>query len=89
MTLESLSRGVFEWCASTGSEVFFILKHRDAAKFVFVSVFTIIEMINFCQNMWAKPPFKINGWRVSLKNDFAYKAHYYLVRSSSLWLYMQ
>ena len=41
--LGSLSKGVFERRTSTGSEVFFILKHLDAPKFVFLSVLTIIE----------------------------------------------
>ena len=41
---------------SIGSEVFFILKHLDATKFVFLSVFTIIERI--CPKIWAKPPSK-------------------------------
>ena len=41
----SLSKGVFERRTPTGSEVFFILKQLDATKFVFLSVFTIIETI--------------------------------------------
>ena len=47
MTLGSLSKGIFEWRTSTRSaEVFFIFKkYFDATKFVFLSVFTIIEMI--------------------------------------------
>ena len=43
--LGSLSNDVFERRTSTGSEVFFILKQLDATKFVFLSVFTIIETI--------------------------------------------
>ena len=35
-----------------GSGVFFILKHLNATKFVFLSVFTIIEAI--CPKIWAK-----------------------------------
>ena len=46
----SLSKGVFERRTSNGSDVFFILKHLDATKFVFVSVFTIIEAI--CPKIW-------------------------------------
>ena len=49
----SLSKGVFERRTSTGSEVFFILKHLDAPKFVFLSVLTIIE--TSCPKRWAKP----------------------------------
>ena len=49
----SLSNGVFERRTSTGSEVFFILKHLDAPKFVFLSVLTIIE--TSCPKKWAKP----------------------------------
>ena len=49
----SLSKGVFERRTSTGSEVFFILKHLDAPKFVFLSVLTIIE--TSCPKKWAKP----------------------------------
>ena len=41
----SLSKGVFERRTSTESEVFFILKHLDAPKFVFLSVL----------KRWAKP----------------------------------
>ena len=37
---------------STGSEVFFILKHLDDTKFL--SVFTTVETI--CLKSWAKPP---------------------------------
>ena len=51
--LVSLSKGVFERRTSTGSEVFFILKHLDAPKFVFLSVLTIIE--TSCPKRWAKP----------------------------------
>ena len=51
--LGSLSNGVFERRTSTGSEVFFILKHLDAPKFVFLSVLTIIE--TSCPKKWAKP----------------------------------
>ena len=51
--LGSLSKGVFERRTSTGSEVFFILKHLDAPKFVFLSVLTIIE--TSCPKRWAKP----------------------------------
>ena len=40
---------------STGSEVFFTLKHLDATKFVFLSVFTIIEMINLSKNVGKTP----------------------------------
>ena len=54
--LGSLSKGVFERRTSTGSEVFFILKHLDAPKFVFLSVLTIIE--TSCPKRWAKPPSK-------------------------------
>ena len=43
----------FERRTSTGSEVFFILKHLDAPKFVFLSVLTIIE--TSCPKKWAKP----------------------------------
>ena len=32
----------FERCTSTGNEVFFILKHLDATKLVFLSVVTIL-----------------------------------------------
>ena len=46
-------KGVFERRTSTGSEVFFILKHLDAPKFVFLSVLTIIE--TSCPKRWAKP----------------------------------
>ena len=53
----SLSKGVFVQSTSNGSDVFFILKHFDASKFVFVSVFTIIEAI--CPNIWVKPPSKM------------------------------
>ena len=42
---------------SNGTEVFFTLKYLDATKFVFLSVFTIIEMI--CPKMWEKPPSKM------------------------------
>ena len=38
----------------TGSGIFFILKRLDASKFVFLSVFTIIETI--CPKSRAKPP---------------------------------
>ena len=58
--LESLStgqsKGVFVLRTLTGSEVFFILKLLDATKFVFLSVFTIIETI--CSKIWVKPPSK-------------------------------
>ena len=47
---------VFERRASTVSEVFFILKHLDATKFVFLSVFTIVG--TKCLKIWAKPPSK-------------------------------
>ena len=69
------SKGVFERRTLTGSEVFFILKHIDATKFVFLSVFTIIETI--CPKIWAKPPSKNEKphlpveVRASLKNIFA------------------
>ena len=53
LSLGSLSNGVFERRTSTGSEVFFILKHLDAPKFVFLSVLTIIE--TSCPKKWAKP----------------------------------
>ena len=56
MSVENLSKGVFERRTSTGSEVFFILKHLDAPKFVFLSVLTIIE--TSCPKRWAKPPSK-------------------------------
>ena len=52
-SLRSLSNSVFERRTSTGSEVFFILKHLDAPKFVFLSVLTIIE--TSCPKKWAKP----------------------------------
>ena len=52
----SLSKGVFERRTSTGSEVFFIFKPLDATKFVFPSVFTIIETI--CPKLCAKTPSK-------------------------------
>ena len=52
-SIGSLSKGVFERRTSTGSEVFFILKHLDAPKFVFLSVLTIIE--TSCPKRWAKP----------------------------------
>ena len=60
---------------STGSEVFFTLKHLDATKFVFLSVFTIIEMINLSKNV-GKTPVKnekktTSGWHALLKNVFA------------------
>ena len=55
-SLGNLSKGVFERRTSTGSEVFFILKHLDASKFVFLSVFIIIETI--CPKIWAKLPSK-------------------------------
>ena len=51
--LGSLSNGVLERRTSTGSEVFFNLKHLDAPKFVFLSVLTIIE--TSCPKKWAKP----------------------------------
>ena len=38
----------------SGSEMFFILKRLNASKFVFLSVFTIIETI--CPKIRAKPP---------------------------------
>ena len=69
------SKGVFEQRTLTGSEVIFILKHIDATKFVFLSVFTIIETI--CSKIWAKPPSKNEKpplpveERTSLKNVFA------------------
>ena len=73
-TVGSLSNGVLERRTSTGSEVFFILKHLDAPKFVFLSVLTIIE--TSCPKKWAKPLSKnekktTSGWRASLKNVFA------------------
>ena len=52
----SLSKGVFELRTSNGSDIFSILKHLDATKFAFLSVFTIIEAI--CPNIWGKPPSK-------------------------------
>ena len=52
----SLSKGVFELRTSNGSDIFSILKHLDATKFAFLSVFTIIEAI--CPNIWVKPPSK-------------------------------
>ena len=52
-SIGSLSKGVFARRTSTGSEVFFILKHLDAPKFVFLSVLTIIE--TSCPKRWAKP----------------------------------
>ena len=55
-SIGSLSKGVFERRTSTGSEVFFILKHLDAPKSVFLSVLTIIE--TSCPKRWAKPPSK-------------------------------
>ena len=70
-------------CTSTGSEVFFILKHLDAPKFVFLSVVTIIETI--WPKIWAKTPSKnekktTSGWRSSLKNVLAF--HRTAVRST-------
>ena len=52
-SIGSLSNSVFERRTSTGSEVFFILKHLDAPKFVFLSVLTIIE--TSFPKKWAKP----------------------------------
>ena len=46
----------FERRISIGSGIFFILKHLNAAKFVFLSVFTVIETI--CPKIWAKSPSK-------------------------------
>ena len=58
-------KGVFERRTSTGSEVIFNLKHLDATKFVFSSVFTIIETI--CSKIWAKPPPKNENHHFRLK----------------------
>ena len=55
-TEESLSKGVFERRTSTGSEAFFLLTCLDDRKFVFLSFFTVIEVI--WRKIWAKPPFK-------------------------------
>ena len=69
------SKGVFVLRTLTGSEVFFILKLLDATKYVFLTVFTIIETI--CSKIWAKPPSKNEKphlpveVRASLKNIFA------------------
>ena len=69
------SKGVLVLRTLTGSEVFFILKHLDVTKFVFLSVFTIIETI--CSKIWAKPPSKNEKTPLpvevsaSLKNVFA------------------
>ena len=52
----ALSKGIFERRTSTGSEVFFILKHLDAPKFVFLSVVTIIETI--CPKFARQPEVK-------------------------------
>jgi len=41
----SLSKGVFERRASTGSEDFSVLIRLDAIKFVLLSFFTLVEMI--------------------------------------------
>ena len=62
--LGSLSKGVFERRTSTGSEIFFILKHLDATRFAFLSVFTIIEMIcpkfgQNCHQKWKKDHFRL------------------------------
>ena len=78
--IRELKQRRFERRTSTGSEVFFILKHLDAPKFVFLSVLTIIE--TSCPKKWAKPLSKnekktTSGWRASLKNVFA-EVHYYL-----------
>ena len=50
------SKGVFQRRKSTGSKLFFILKHLDATKFVFLFVFIIIEKI--FSKIWAKSPSK-------------------------------
>ena len=55
-TKESLSKGVFERRKSTGSEAFSLFTCLDDIKFVFLSFFTIIEVIWL--KFWAKPPFK-------------------------------
>ena len=49
VTLGSVSKGIFKWSTSTRSEVFFILKHLDATKFVFLSVFTFIDQRRFVE----------------------------------------
>jgi len=50
--LGSLSNNVFERRKSTGNELFFLLICLDATKFVWLSVFTLIEKIcpKFCSN---------------------------------------
>ena len=58
MILGSLSKGVFELCTSTRSEIFFILKYIDNTKLVFLSLFLSIETI--CPKIWAK---------IQLKNE--------------------
>ena len=50
MILGSLSKGVFEPCTSTRSEIFFILKYIDNTKLVFLSLFLSIETI--CPKIW-------------------------------------
>ena len=50
----SLSKGVIDRLRSIGSKaLFFLLICLDAIKFLWLSVFTIIETI--CLKIWAKP----------------------------------
>ena len=58
LLLESLCKSVFERLTSTGSLFAIILNYLDATKFVFLSVFTITEIIllheKFLQSDWLR-----------------------------------
>ena len=64
----------------TGSEIFFILKRLDASKFVFLSVFTIIETI--CPKIWVKPP--STNEKIPLPVDLL-RSKTSLLKLSSIW----
>lgn len=54
--LGSLTKGVFEKCTSTGSEVLFILKQASMLPNLYSYVSLLFTLI--CSNIWAKPPSK-------------------------------
>ena len=74
----SLSKDVFERRTSTGSEPFSLIIFLDGTKFVFISVFTLIETM--CSEIWsktrlesAKSPFPVDV-RGSKRNKNACRA---------------
>ena len=64
-----LSKNVFERCTSTGSEPFSLLICLNATKFVFLSVFPLINMI--CPKIWStsRPKFGISPHPVDVRRS--------------------